>query len=733
MGETQFIMALRWRKAAVAVLVFAMTLAYTTGESETEDYAMEAFSPKIGAQDGAMNELMSFIQEDLSVEKEACDCQPAVTKAYGKFRGDMKKIEALKEQCDTRANKAETESQKQAGISRRCLAAEGMLSADEKTKSKKMREAISKETSVEAAQYSEKAKDLAKQCTEKIALARKDEAAKSGAGQDAAVKKEQMRMKGEIEKFAAEKAEFKLKAKRMQMKLKVELSNVEKKVQAAQGKQLEAETALKKAQREIKDGKAKLKRQAVLAEQKLAAVKAQLDAKSKECSSASKAVDTARAEAKKASEGTTHAQLAAKAAETAEKVQVVKLKNNLDKENQKEKAVEGALQKDKSKLAQERVELNAALRKDQRLQGKDGADKARIAADKDKFKDMSAKAQADRARAREEEKKLGEKGSKTKEELAAAKANGVAQQAKDAIAEGQTKGQLTVVLGKLKANEATIAELRKEITELKTSKEGGAGLKLKARLVEQEVKASEQTASKDLTRSRAKAKLLELKVKELAKGKICDKESAESKTEIKVCMARSIGYQKQIAACIGAEKALKREELSVQALGKLSKEKITQRLRMRRKQLAVCKAKSDGLERHLQDKMVMKTKLESTECVLTEWKKTGKALQTQVHRLTMQRNAELLKQQRLSMQISAAHKQLAEAGIKVNGLTNEQKALLAKKNALSQAEDAIKEKDKVAIAKEDQHLQVCRLKVRKLIGSLRVCALKKGALKVATR
>merc|ERR1712166_1004266 len=237
---------------------------------------------------------MSFIQEDLSVEKEACDCQPAVTKAYGKFRGDMKKIEALKEQCDTRANKAETESQKQAGISRRGLAAEGMLSADEKTKSKKMREAISKETSVEAAQYSEKAKDLAKQCTEKIALARKDEAAKSGAGQDAAVKKEQMRMKGEIEKFAAEKAEFKLKAKRMQMKLKVELSNVEKKVQAAQGKQLEAETALKKAQREIKDGKAKLKRQAVLAEQKLAAVKAQLDAKSKECSSASKAVDTAR-------------------------------------------------------------------------------------------------------------------------------------------------------------------------------------------------------------------------------------------------------------------------------------------------------------------------------------------------------------------------------------------------------------------------------------------------------
>merc|ERR1712086_1070423 len=228
--------------------------------------------------------------------------------------------------------------------------------------------------------------------------------------------------------------------------------------------------------------------------------------------------------AKKASEGTTHAQLAAKAAETAEKVQVVKLKNNLDKENQKEKAVEGALQKDKSKLAQERVELNAALRKDQRLQGKDGADKARIAADKDKFKDMSAKAQADRARAREEEKKLGEKGSKTKEELAAAKANGVAQQAKDAIAEGQTKGQLTVVLGKLKANEATIAELRKEITELKTSKEGGAGLKLKARLVEQEVKASEQTASKAARQlSRVDVRLRKCEAKSQLKLDLCRK------------------------------------------------------------------------------------------------------------------------------------------------------------------------------------------------------------------
>merc|ERR1711975_51741 len=206
---------------------------------------------------------------------------------------------------------------------------------------------------------------------------------------------------------------------------------------------------------------------------------------------------------------------------------------------------------------------------------------------------------------------------------------------------------------------------------------------------------------------------------------------ATGKTELKVCMARSVGYQKQIAACIGAEKALKREELSMQALTKLSKEKLAAALRKRRKQLAICQAKATGLERHLQDKMVLKTKLESTERVLKEWKTTGKALQGQVHRLTLQRNQEMLKQQRLAMKLTSAHKQLARAGIKVNGLSNEQKALLAKKHALMMAEHAIRSKDKVVLAKEDQHLQVCRLKVRKLIGSLRVSALKLGALKVA--
>merc|ERR1719478_750103 len=210
-----------------------------------------------------------------------------------------------------------------------------------------------------------------------------------------------------------------------------------------------------------------------------------------------------------------------------------------------------------------------------------------------------------------------------------------------------------------------------------------------------------------------------------------DKKVATAKTELKVCMARSVGYQKQIAACIGAEKALKREELSMQALTKLSKEKLAGALRKRRKQLAVCQAKASGLERHLQDKMVLKTKLQSTERVLKEWKNTGKALQAQVHRLTLQRNQEMLKQQRYAMQLSGAHTQLSRAGIKVSGLTNEQKALLAKKHSLMMAEHAIRVKDKKIITKEDQHLQVCRLKVRKLIGSLRVSALKLGALKVA--
>merc|ERR1711966_530908 len=281
-----------------------------------------------------------------------------------------------------------------------------------------------------------------------------------------------------------------------------------------------------------KDQKKKLDRQAVLFKQKLEAVNAQLAAKTKECDSAKKAIDVARLQAKKAAEGTTHAQLAAKAAETAEKVQVVKLKNSLDKEKAKEKAVEGALQKDKAKLGKEEVELNAALRKDQRLENANNVEKQNTAIVKDKLKDEKSQAKNDREKARAQDKKLESEVNKAKEELAGAKAKAVATEAKDAIAEGQTKGQLTVVLGKLKANQATIDELRKEIVELKKQKSGGEGMKLKAKLVEQQVEEAQQTASKDLTRCRAKSKLLELKAKELAKEKDGSKARLVSKGKI---------------------------------------------------------------------------------------------------------------------------------------------------------------------------------------------------------
>merc|ERR1711943_181860 len=247
---------------------------------------------------------------------------------------------------------------------------------------------------------------------------------------------------------------------------------------------------------------------------------------------------------------------------------------------------------------------------------------AKLASDKAADKE---KALADKvSRLRGEKNAEAKKAQAEEIALAGAKSKAVAQQAKDAIAEGQTKGQLTVVLGKLKGDKATIGELRKELVNVRKAKSGGQGLELKAKLVEEEVKASQKEASRELTRSRAKEKLLELKVKEVrkrkngykarlaAKEKLMQKRVDTKATELKVCMARSVGYQKQIAACIGAEKALKREELSMQALTKLSKEKLAGALRKRRKQLAICQAKATGLERHLQDKMVLKTKLEST-------------------------------------------------------------------------------------------------------------------------
>merc|ERR1711937_698912 len=704
MGSANHRTRMASRGLVLVLCTCAVFAVVASGEDVMDvDESMMAAAPKMAS-------ATAFIQE------EAPDCSAATSKAYEKFKGDMAKITALKEKADGRANKAETEAQKQGGIARRCLAAEQLLSGDAKSRREKLRAHIKKEVSIVEQQYAAKAKQLAEQCSDKIAMARKDEAAKSGSEVDSAVKAEQLRMKKEVDQFAAQKAAFKLKGERMKLRLKVELDNVQRKVSDAKKKQMAAEEGLKKAERTIARLEGKMKREAVLAKQKLDAVKGQLAAKIKECKSARDATNIARDQAKKASQQTAHAQLAAKAAETAERVQVIKEQNKVKRLQASEAAEAKTIRNDKVALAKEKAALHEALSKDKRAES-----------------------------ALEKEKNAAKLASDKAEEiaLAGAKSKAVAQQAKDAIAEGQTKGQLTVVLGKLKGDKATISELRKELVALRKKKSGGQGVALKAKLVEQEVKASQKEASKELTRARAKEKLLGLKVKELAKrkngykarlvakGKIMDKKVATAKTELKVCMARSVGYQKQIAACIGAEKALKREELSMQALTKLSKEKLASALRKRRKQLAICQAKATGLERHLQDKMVLKTKLESTERVLKEWKTTGKALQGQVHRLTLQRNQEMLKQQKAAMELTSAHKQLARAGLKVDGLSNEQKALLAKKHSLVMAEHAIQAKDKIMIAKEDQHLQVCRLKVRKLIGSLRVSALKLGALKVA--
>merc|ERR1711988_628213 len=336
MGEGQ-----RMRFALWALGACVLIAACASGEAPGDVDEVEAPSPKLSA----------FIQESAGG-----DCSAATSKAYEKFKGDMAKITALKEKADDRANKAETEAQKQAGIARRCLAAEQLLSGDAKARREKLRAHIKKEVSIVEQQYAAKAKELAKQCSDKIAMARKDEASKSGSEVDAAVKKEQLRMKKEVDQFAAQKAQFKLSAKRTKLRVKVELDNIQRKVTDTKKKQLEAEEGLKKAERTIKRLEEKMKREAVLAKQKLDAVKAQLAAKVKECKSAQKATGIARQQAKKAGQQTAHAQLAAKAAETAEKVQSVKLKNKLGRTKAKQNAMN-------SKIARLRAQKAKASKK----------------------------------------------------------------------------------------------------------------------------------------------------------------------------------------------------------------------------------------------------------------------------------------------------------------------------------------------------------------------------------
>merc|ERR1711959_158093 len=307
--------------------------------------------------------ITAFIQE-----KADGDCAEATSKAYEKFKGDMAKITALKEKADGRANKAETEAQKQGGIARRCLAAEQLLSGDAKARREKLRAHIKKEVSIVEQQYAAKAKQLAEQCSDKIAMARKDEAAKSGSEVDSAVKAEQLRMKKEVDQFAAQKAAFKLKGQRMKLRLKVELDNVQNKVTEAKKKQMAAEEGLKKAERTIARLEEKMKREAVLAKQKLDAVKGQLAAKIKECKSARDATNIARDQAKKASQQTAHAQLAAKAAETAERVQVIKEQNKVKRLQASEAAEAKTIRNDKVALAKEKAALHEALSKDKRAE-----------------------------------------------------------------------------------------------------------------------------------------------------------------------------------------------------------------------------------------------------------------------------------------------------------------------------------------------------------------------------
>merc|ERR1712070_704750 len=95
---------------------------------------------------------------------------------------------------------------------------------------------------------------------------------------------------------------------------------------------------------------------------------------------------------------------------------------------------------------------------------------------KDKAKDKINSLKSKEARLRAARDSAKKKAQGEQIALAGAKAKAVAQQAKDAIAEGQTKGQLTVVLGKLKGDKATISELRKELVNQRKKKAGGKGV-----------------------------------------------------------------------------------------------------------------------------------------------------------------------------------------------------------------------------------------------------------------
>merc|ERR1719265_808321 len=185
--------------------------------------------------------------------------------------------------------------------------------------------------------------------------------------------------------------------------------------------QLQAEEAVKKATRTITRLEEKMKREAVLAKQKLDTVKAQLAAKVKECKSAQDATEIAREQAKKSSQQTAHAQLAAKAAETAERVQVIKLKNKVGRAESKEKAEADTIRNDKVELAKEKALLHEALSKEKRIEGDLAKTKQEEQLAKDKAADKEKQLEDKVARLRGEKDSAEKKAQSEEIALAGAK------------------------------------------------------------------------------------------------------------------------------------------------------------------------------------------------------------------------------------------------------------------------------------------------------------------------
>merc|ERR1711865_979402 len=81
--------------------------------------------------------------------------------------------------------------------------------------------------------------------------------------------------------------------------------------------------------------------------------------------------------------------------------------------------------------------------------------------------------------------------------------------------------------------------------------------------------------------------------------KICEKIAAQQRVAASVCKARQAGVQKELTACMGAEKMLKQEGASLAQLKKMSGEKLVKQVEAHRKEVAVCRVKLASLNAHL--------------------------------------------------------------------------------------------------------------------------------------